>query len=345
MSSSPIVLVVTRSDDHEGVVGVARGLQARGCRPIRFDTDRYPQTVRLSTRLDGQGRVQRRFVDDLAGVDVDLNVVGSVWYRRFLAGGDLPTTLGDLRGPSVDESRRAAYGLIAALGDDAFVGVPQLDPLEAVRRCDHKELQLRRAAALGLHVPETLFSNDPALVRAFIDDVRAAGGVVVTKMQSSFAVFRSGLEHVVFTSIVDDDALADLGGLRYCPMQFQRRVDKRLELRATVVGDDVFCAAVDSQQREETSLDWRKDGVGLLRAWERFTLPRDVETALLRLVRSFGLGYAAADIVLTPDDELVFLEINAGGEWYWLDEGAFHRPGFPIADAIAGWLARGTARP
>jgi glutathione synthase/RimK-type ligase-like ATP-grasp enzyme len=344
-SSSPLVLIVTRSDDHQGVAGVMRGLQARGCRPVRFDTDRHPLTVRVSTRLDGRGRIQRRFIDDVAGVDVDLNAVGSVWYRRFLAGGGLPTTLGDLRGPSVEESRRTAYGLIAALGDDAFSGVPQLDPLEAVRRCDHKELQLRRAAGLGLRIPETLFSNDPALVRAFVDDVRADGGVVVTKMQSSFAVFRSGLEHVVFTSVVDDAALMDLDGLRYCPMQFQRRVDKRLELRATVVGDDVFCAAVDSQQREETSLDWRKDGVGLLRAWERFTLPRDVETALLRLVRSFGLGYAAADIIVTPDDELVFLEINAGGEWYWLDEGAFHRPGFPIADAIAGWLARGAGRP
>ena len=54
----------------------------------------------------------------------------------------------------------------------------------------------------------------------------------------------------------------------------------------------------------------------------------------------FGLGFAAADFIVTPADELVFLEINAGGEWYWLDEGASDRPGFPIADAIAGWLAR-----
>jgi glutathione synthase/RimK-type ligase-like ATP-grasp enzyme len=331
--------MVTRSDDHVGVGAVAAGLRARGCEPLRFDTDRYPLTTRISTRLRGQGTA-RRFVDELAGVDVDLARVRSVWYRRFLAGGGLPGALGDLRGPSVDESRRTAYGLIAALGDDAFAGVPQLDPLEAVRRCDHKELQMRRAAALGLQIPATLFSNDPAEVRAFVDEVRRDGGVVVTKMQSSFAVMREGLEHVVFTSIVDDEALQELPGLRYCPMQFQSRVDKRLELRATVVGDDVFCAAVDSQRRTETALDWRKDGVGLLRDWERFTLPRDVEASLLRLVRSFGLGYAAADIIVTPDDELVFLEINAGGEWFWLDAHAWERPGLPIADAIAAWLAR-----
>lgn len=336
--SGPLVLLVTRSDDHAGVAGVVAGLRARGCVPVRFDTDRYPLSVRLSTRLRAGGAIERRLIDDVMGVDVDLSEVRSVWYRRFLAGGGLPAALGDLRSASVEESRRTSYGLIAALGDDAFVGVPQLDPLDAVRRCDHKELQLRRAAALGMAIPETLFSNDPVAVRAFARDVHSAGGVVVTKMQSSFAVFRSGLEHVVFTNVVDDAALQDLEGLRYCPMQFQRLVPKRLELRATVVGDEVFCAAVDSQQRQETSLDWRKDGVGLLRSWKRFALPHDVERGLVSLVRSFGLGYAAADIIVTPQDELVFLEINAGGEWFWLDEGAHDRPGFQIADAIAGWL-------
>jgi hypothetical protein len=340
LSSAPRVLLVTRSDDHHGVDGVAQGLRARGCRPVRLDTDRYPQRVRLSTQLDPRGKTRRRLIDDGTGDDVDLDEVCSVWHRRFFAGGALPMALGDLRGPCVDESRRTAYGLIAALGDDAFAGVPQLDTLEAVRRCDHKELQLRRAAALGLRIPETLISNDPAQVRAFFDDVRAHGGKVITKMQSSFAVWRDGLEHVVFTSRLDDDALADLDGLRFCPMQFQREVKKRLELRVTVVGDDVFCAAVDSQRHEKTALDWRTDGVGLLQSWYRFNVPVDVERALVQLVRSFGLGYAAADFIVTPTDELVFLEINAGGEWYWLDAGASARPGFPIADAIAGWLAR-----
>lgn len=339
-TSAPRILLVTRSDDHQGVAAVEQGLVARGCRPFRLDTNRYPHTVRISTRLDTRGTAKRRLTDDVTEKDVDLDEVGSVWHRRFFAGGDLPTALGDLRGPCVDESRRTAYGFIAALGDDAFDGVPQLDTLEAVRRCDHKELQLRRAAALGLRIPETLISNDPTLVRAFVDEVRATGGTVVTKMQSSFAVWRDGLEHVVFTSRVDDAAVADLGGLRFCPMQFQREIQKRLELRVTVVGDDVFCAAVDSQRQPQTALDWRVDGVGLLHAWERFSLPLDVERSLVRLVRSFGLGFAAADFIVTPADELVFLEINAGGEWYWLDEGARDRPGFPIADAIASWLAR-----
>ena len=185
-----------------------------------------------------------------------------------------------------------------------------------------------------------MFSNDPAAVRAFVDDVRSTGREVITKMQSSFAVYRDGKENVVFTSVVDDAALDDLAGLRFCPMQFQERIEKRLELRATVVGDRVFCAAVDSAAHsDETKIDWRKDGVGLLSKWTPYTLPSQTEQQLLALVRSFGLHYAAADVIVAPDDTHVFLEINAGGEWFWLDEHVPGSPGLPIARAIAGWLA------
>jgi hypothetical protein len=326
------VLIVTRSDDNPSVDVVSRLLRARGVRPVRLDTDRYPLDVKVSTRFAGDD-TRRVWKTAEGSFDVDDDLC-SVWYRRFHAGASLPVELGDLRVPCVDESRRALYGMIAALD------VPQLDRLEDVRRCDHKELQLQRARSLGLTIPKTLFSDDDDEVRAFF---ALCGGRVITKMQSSFAVMRDGIETVVFTNVVAEDDLRDLSGLRFCPMQFQELVDKKLELRATVVGAQdhdaqVFCACVDSQTHAaETRIDWRKDGVGLLKKWRPYELPSSTSQALVQLVRGFGLSYAAADFIVTPEDRLVFLEINAGGEWFWLDE-SFHQPGLPIAAAIADWL-------
>jgi len=321
-------LIVTRSDDNPCVDVVARLLRAGGVVPVRLDTDRYPLDIQVSTRLS-QHDSRRRWVTKDGSFDG--GDVVSVWYRRFHAGAALPDELGDLRVACVDESRRALYGMIAALD------VPQMDRLEDVRRCDHKELQLQRARALGLTIPKTLFSDDEDEVRSFF---AFCSGRMITKMQSSFAVMREGKETVVFTNVIDDDALLDLSGLRFCPMQFQELVDKKLELRATVVGDEVFCAAVDSQAHsQETRIDWRKDGVGLLKKWTPYPLPSSTSKALLQLVRSFGLSYAAADFIVTPDDRLVFLEVNAGGEWFWLDE-SLSPTGLPIAAAIAAWLQR-----
>lgn len=326
------VLLITRSDDNASVAAVERHLRAHDVVPLRVNSDRYPLDVRVSTRLDGS-ETRRRWRTPVGEVDGD-DVI-AVWHRRFFAGGALPAALGDLRIPAVDESRRTLYGAIAALD------VPQMDRLEDVRRCDHKELQLLRARALGLRIPRTLFANDTDAVAAFYDDVRAAGSQVITKMQSSFAVYRDGEENVVYTNVVSDADRHDLDGLRYCPMQFQELIEKRVELRATVVGDEVFCAAVDSQGHSaETRLDWRKDGLGLLKKWTSYSLPAPTEQALLALVRSFGLHYAAADFIVTPEGELVFLEINAGGEWFWLDEHVEGSAGLPIAAAIARWLAR-----
>ncbi|MFZ9890150.1 MAG: MvdC/MvdD family ATP grasp protein [Myxococcota bacterium] len=316
------VLLVTRSDDNGAVDLVARALVERGAVPIRLDTDRYPQQLSISTAY--VAGIARRTLS-LPEQTIDLGEVSASWYRRFFAGGSLPSSLGDTREACVHESRRTLYGTIASLG--CF----ELDPLIAVREADHKELQLRRAAACGLLVPATLFSNDPAAVRAFFDDV---GGRMVTKMQSSFAIYRGGVENVVFTNVVHRRELDDLEGLRFAPMIFQEWLDKELELRVTVVGRQAFAASIDSQRRQQTAVDWRRDGVGLLDEWQPYVLPADIEQALLRLTESFHLNYAAADIVLTKDGRHVFLELNAGGEWLWLARA----PGLPIAEALADTL-------
>ena len=49
----------------------------------------------------------------------------------------------------------------------------------------------------------------------------------------------------------------------------------------------------------------------------------------------FCLNYGAIDIILTPDGQHVFLELNPCGEFFWLEVA----PGLPISEAIADVLA------
>lgn len=320
------VLLVTRSDDNHSVRMVAEALKERGEDAIRLDTDRFPDLVKLATRYGGD---ERRLLKTPQGT-YDLAEVTAVWYRRFFAGAALPASLGDMRTACVQESRRHLFGTLAAL--PCF----HMDPLESVRRTDHKELQLQRAIALGLDVPRTLFTNAPDEVRSFFHEV---DGRLVTKMQHSFAIYREGVENVVFTNDISEAELDDLDGLRFSPMTFQEKIDKHLELRVTVVGERVFTAAVDSQAQAVTSLDWRRDGVGLLDAWRPYVLPADVEQKLLALVSELGLNYAASDFIVAPDGRHVFLEVNAVGEFFWLQR----TPGLPLVEAIADVLT-GRAR-
>ncbi len=322
------VLLITHSGDNESIEMVSRELSRRRHTPVRLDTDLYPTEVQLSAEL--VGKRSRRWLT-VNGKSTDLQQVGALWYRRFYVGSALPEDLGDTRPACVDESRRTLYGTIASL--DCF----QLDSLRAVRRCDHKELQLERARAFGLDVPRTLFTNQGSAVREFARTVKVP---LITKMQHSFAIYREGEEQVVFTTALSKDDLEQLEGLEFSPMTFQEKVPRKLELRATVVGKKVFTASIDAKLLEKTGVDWRRDGLELLEQWKPYQLPRAVERSLLRLTKWFGLNYAAADFIVTPEGRHLFLEINAGGEFFWLQR----TPGLPIAQALAEVLTTPSAR-
>ncbi len=316
------ILIVTHSGDTLAPGALARALEARGERVYRFDTDLFPTALGLTLDEDGRGR--------LSGPEgvLELEELTAVWYRRSATGDRIPRELEpQLRQPSVEESRRVVFGMLAALG------VFQLDALENVRRAEHKPLQLKLARALGMEVPRTLMTNEPEAVRAFA--ASCPTGRVVTKMMASFAVYgERGEEQVVFTTPLGPEELEDLDGLDLCPMTFQEHVAKALELRVTVVGSQVMAASIDSQALPGARNDWRREGVMLLDAWQPYTLPDLVRAQVLGMMEALRLNYGAFDFIVTPDGRHVFLEVNPAGEFMWL---ARH-PGLPIIEALADVL-------
>ena len=313
-------LIVTKSNDNESVGYVTRALERRGAKPFRLDTDRFPTEVRAKIRIDGDGASARLESADDA---VDTAEIAGAWHRRLEIGAKIPTAMDKrLRAPSIEESRRVLFGLLASLR------CPIVDPWRVLRHAEQKQIQLEIARTVGLEIPRTLVTNDPAAVREFWD---ACKGRVVTKMMSGFAVVEEGREKVVFTTPLQEKDLAALGQLSLCPMTFQETVEKRVELRVTIVGERVFAASLDSAQMERSKTDWRREGLALISTWKPYALPADVEKGLLRLMDAFGLNYGAIDVIVTPEGKHVFLEVNPAGEFFWLELEC----GMPISDAIA----------
>jgi MvdD family ATP-grasp ribosomal peptide maturase len=314
------VLIITHSQDNESIPLVIQAIEAQGGKAFRFDTDRFPTEVQLDVYYARSERVTLS-VDDQT---LDLSEVSAVWYRRIAIGAKIPDSMDrQMRQASIQESRVTIQGMIASI--QGF----HLDPLPNIRRAENKQLQLQVARKLGLDTPRTLTTNNPEAVKQFAQECQQG---MITKMLSSFAIYdEQGLEKVVFTNPISSEDLDNLDGLRFCPMTFQEKIPKALELRTIIVGKRVLTAAVDSQALEQARYDWRKQGIALLDAWEPYTLPQDVEEKLLKLMVEFGLNYGAIDIILTPDGRHIFLEVNPVGEFFWLER----CPGLPISQAIA----------
>lgn len=320
------VVIITHSEDVNGIVPtVMAAVAARGGEALRFDTDVFPTDHQVAFEQTASGESLTLRAGDAA---VTLRPGDAVWYRRARWAGKLPDTLDkQLRHGCVLESEACLRGLLAAA--PCFV----LDPPERVRAAGHKPMQLALARRLGLATPRTLITNDPALAHTFITS--CADGAVA-KMLSGFPIYAaSGEEQVVFTTALRQQHLAQLEGLRRAPMVFQERIAKHLELRVTVVGRQLFAAAVDSQATPGAEVDWRERGVALIPAWTPYELPADVARKLSDYVDALGTQYSAIDLIVEPGGRHVFLEANPAGECYWLE---CNRPNFPFTANLADVL-------
>jgi len=328
------VLVVTRSADRYSVELVADALRARGVTLARFDTDGFPSEARARVDLSGEECAVELETDH---GPLRPSEARATWIRQFDAGARLPADMDrHLRQAAVLEARAVLFGVLESLA--GFV----LDPLARVRRAEKKELQLRLARQVGLAIPRTCITNDPDAARAFVES--CPDGAVAKMLEPPRLPGNEpggeGAAGVMHTTALDARALARLADLRFCPMVFQERLEKRRELRVTLVGTRAFAAELDSASIPGAEVDWHRAPERTQRAWRATELERELEARLFALLDAFGLNYGAIDLVHTRDERLVFLEVNPGGQYHWLEVYA----GLPISAAIAEVLAEPSAR-
>ena len=131
---------------------------------------------------------------------------------------------------------------------------------------------------------------------------------------------------------VQSEDMHRIGTVAYAPVIFQKFVPAELDLRTTVVDDDMFTAAIRSDP--EYQVDYRS-GLGSAEMTP-YRLPDDVAEKLLELMRRLELKFGAVDFRVTPDGEHVFLEVNPAGEYLFVS----NRIELPIPQAIAAALDR-----
>ena len=140
------------------------------------------------------------------------------------------------------------------------------------------------------------------------------------------------------TRIIGPEDLERLDLVRFAPVIFQHYIDG-VDLRVTVVGEQVFAAEIDARGTAYP-FDMRMViGEAQVRPVE---LPRSVQDALLALQRRLGLDYGAIDLRRTDAGEFFFLEVNPAGQWLFVEQ----RTGLPIGKAMSDLLMRlADARP
>jgi len=217
--------------------------------------------------------------------------------------------------------------------------IPHMNGLDRGRRQEDKILQTRFAAAAGLSMPETLISSDREEILTFLD--RHPVAISKPLWVKYLPEARSGAPaRFIGTRKITQDivAQADADDFLIAPMIVQPLLAKQYELRVIASRNNGAVAyKIEAPATDQGRLDWRPVTDDCTNALVE--APQDLVDGLVRYLEAAGLEYGVFDLIMTPENELYFLECNSDGQWAWLEQGD---PPGPTARLFADILATRT---
>lgn len=279
-------------------------LEAIGHTVYLYYASDFPSTARTSIRV-GQSALISNIGEDAMFESKRFDVV---WHRRR---GPLsfPKGISEFDKEFVRAESVAFVRALCSLAacNSSF----EVNPRGSFYLASSKPAQLALASQVGLAIPETIISNDPTAIRQFIRDL---GGSCLFKSMSpgswhigetkSLNTFATKIS---LADVQDDDVMSATPGI------FQPYIEKREELRVTIMGRTVFQAAIKSDL-----VDWRGSN------YRPFTEPEtplneSQISDLFALMEKLGIVFGCFDLIRTPSGDLVFLEVNEMGQWLFVE--------------------------
>lgn len=293
MNTDAMILIVSNSRDFATDYVVAR-LLARQLPYLRIDLDLLadervsldPASASFTLERDGKS------------LTLDFGTIQSIYYRA-------PTHLRESSGGRYGADVLLARHQWTAFARSLMVFESPLwvnNPWQTFR-AENKPFQLRTAAQLGFLVPETRICN---AVPTPSDIVWRNGREVVVKALDPFLLRVSDDEDAFFYTRTVSAEEAESYSVSEMPVIFQERIEPKIDLRVTVVGEHVFPVAISLDGREIEG-DWRLKKQSV--SYCNHDLPETVRMACVRMVSELGLVFGAIDLALR-NGAYYFLEIN-----------------------------------
>ena len=297
-----MILIISSKDDlHTRIVEKELNLLKQDYQVV--DLSEFPQDMQL--KMNYSERNEQNFSLKLKNnTQINFEDQINIWWRRpqpFKIHSDISNqSYFNFAYVECTESFRGLWQSV-----DAFwINNPVNDDM-----AQRKPYQLKIAQNLGLNIPKTLITNDPMKTMEFVDSL-GYGNVIYKSFSATMQAWRE-------TRILKKEEMKLIENVKFAPVIFQQYIDAIYDLRITIIGDQIFPAAIYSQETAY-QFDFRMD-VNNARI-EVVKLPPEIENKLFKFMKRLGLVYGAIDMRLTPDNEYVFFEINPAGQWLFIEQ-------------------------
>lgn len=254
----------------------------------------------------------------------------SVWYRKP----DYPKRLPYLINEEIDkhnalECRQFFIYLMHYLADIYSIGNHFYDKM-----ANSKMVQSKIAVELGMKIAPTCMSNVKDDIVKFS---RQYQDISLKCFRNHSLVTPEQMVYNFNTQKIESKLLEiqPKESFEQTVVFAQQYIEKKYELRVTVMGPHVFTCKLDSQALTPTtgSIDWRQ-GYDYGLKHEMIETPKVIDAFCKNYLRRLNLHFGCFDFIVTPEDEHVFLECNPNGQWGWIEDECH----VPMSEAIVDCL-------
>lgn len=212
---------------------------------------------------------------------------------------------------------KETYSLIEGI-IECFDGTVLTKP-SIMRKANNKAFQAYLATKCDLTMPIYAITNS----QKSLDFFSRRKGII--KPIATGEILRKSHKEFIQTNLIDKSF--DTKSFKYSPVYLQDFIDKDYEIRITIVGKCIYPVKIQS----ENNIDWRKPMNKV--SYAISTVPPDIENKCLVFMKYCNMHFGCFDFIV-KDDVWYFLEMNANGQWAWLE----FETGINISEKIIGLL-------
>lgn len=294
--------------------------------------ERYGKEVMLVTDKDSISGISinnRQTTVCISGTTVDFNKITAYWYRRgqlALPAYDGPDDLP----PVVSNNIRKELQTVTELLHSRLHNIPHLG--EHTHRNVNRLVVMDAATRVGLEVPAYGVFNR----REQVLDFMATHGKIVTKpLSDGLMAEEDRIAYANYTALFAPEDAVSLPAT-FLPGLFAAYVPKKYELRIFYLDGDCYTMAVMSQQDSQTQTDMRHYNYRKPNRNVPYQLPAAIRTKVHTLMEALQLKTGSVDMIVTPEDKFVFLEVNPVGQFGNVS-GSCH---YNLEQKVAGYLLK-----
>ncbi len=296
-----VLILGNEKDDH--AASMLQILRARGADVELFDSASFPTQMQITyAPAENRGSVR---LDH--GRWLPFEEISAVYWRCY-DGAHAP----ELPDP---EQAYMAQNDSRGLFESTLITLPArwVNSYRAFMLHQTKPVQLAMVAALGVTVPDTVLTNDPAEVREFVE----------SHPNCIFKPVQGGaLTRPVTARHLTDETLKNLA---VAPVTLQEEI-AGTDVRVFVCGDKVMACELATE-----ALDFRDDPDPHI---EPIALPDDIVAQSQRIARQLSLLWTGIDFRRTKDGRHVFFEANPSPMFMGFEA----QTGLPLSDSLADLL-------